>query len=116
VAKIDKFSFGCITINGKKYSRDVLIFADGAVKTRKGHFLIVGSHNIKKEEIEELTRGEPETIVIDTGTNSKANLASDACSWAKERNLNLVVQPSHRAVAELNKLIEQKKKSLLLSI
>ncbi len=62
MAKIDKFSFSCITINGKRYSRDVLIFADGTVKTRKGRFLIFGSHNIKKEEIEELTRGEPETI------------------------------------------------------
>jgi hypothetical protein len=32
VAKIEKFSFGSIVIEGKKYRRDVLIFADGMVK------------------------------------------------------------------------------------
>jgi len=50
------------------------------------------------------------TIIIGAGTNSKANLASDAYSWAKERNLNLVAPPSHEAVAELNKLVDQKEK------
>jgi len=35
MAKIDKLSFGSIVIDGKKYSRDVLIFADGS-KEKKG--------------------------------------------------------------------------------
>jgi hypothetical protein len=36
VAKIDEFTFGSIVVEGKKYRRDVLIFADGTVKKRKG--------------------------------------------------------------------------------
>jgi len=110
MAKIDKLSFGSITSEGKKYRRDVLIFADGTVKKRKGGFLMFGSHNIKKEEIEELTQGEPETIVIGTGTSGKASLATEIANWAKEKNLNLIVQPSHEAATKLNELIEQKKK------
>ena len=110
MVKVDKFSFGCIIINGKKYFRDVLIFADGTVKKRKGGFLMFGSHNIKKEEIEELTQGKPETMVIGTGTSGKASLATEIENWAKEKNLNLIVQPSHKAVAKLNELTEQKKK------
>jgi hypothetical protein len=69
MAKIDKFSFGSITIDGRKFSRDVLIFADG-----------------------------------------KAHLAPDVESWAKEKNLNLTVQPSSEAIAKLTELTEQKKK------
>jgi len=110
MAKIDKLSFGSIIIEGKKYRRDVLIFADGTVKKRKGGFLMFGSHNIKKEEIEELTQGEPETIVIGTGTDGKAYLVPDVESWAKERSLSLIVQPSHEAVAKLNKFREQERK------
>lgn len=110
MAKIDKLSFGSIIIEGKKYRRDVLIFADGTVKRRKGGFLMFGSHNIKKEEIEELIQGEPETIIIGTGTSGKASVATEIMNWAKEKNLNLIVQPSHEAVTKLNEFTEQKKK------
>lgn len=110
MAKIDKLSFGSIIIDGKKYSRDILIFTDGTVKKRKGGFLMFGSHNIKKEEIEELTQAGPEAIIVGTGTSGKASLATEAANWAKERNLNLLVQPSYGAVTKLNESAEQKKK------
>jgi len=69
-----------------------------------------GSHNIKKEEIEELIRGEPETIIIGTGTSGKASVATEITNWAKEKNLNLIVQPSHEAVTKLNEFTEQGRK------
>jgi len=72
--------------------------------------LIFGSHNIRKEEIEELAQSEPEAIIVGTGTGGKASLAPKVEDWAKEKNLKLIVQPSHKAVAKLNELIEQKKK------
>jgi len=109
MAKIDKFSFGSIVIDGKKYSRDVLLFANGMVKKRKGGFLMFGSHNIRKEEIKELAEDRPEAVIIGTGTSGKASLAPEVEDWAKEKNLNLIVQPSHEAVAKLNELRGQKK-------
>ena len=114
MARIDKLSFGSIVIDGKKYSQDVLIFADGTVKKRRGGFLIFGSHNIKKEEIQELAQDAPQTIIIGTGTNGKARIAAEVANWAKEKNLNLLVQPSHEAVARLNELSEQGKKVVAL--
>jgi Uncharacterized conserved protein len=110
MAKVDKFSFGSIVIDGRKHHKDVLIFADGAVKERRGGFLMFGSHNIKREEIEELARGEPEIIIIGIGTSGKASLATGVEGWAAEKNLNLIVQPSYEAVTKLNELTEQKKK------
>jgi hypothetical protein len=110
MAKVDKLSFGSIIIDGKKYSRDVLIFADGTVKKRRGGFLMFGSHNIKKEELEELAQGDPATIIIGTGTNGKARITSETQNWAKETNLDLIVQPSYEAVTKLNQLRDQKKR------
>ena len=110
MAKIEKFSFGSIVIEGKNYRRDVLIFADGTVKKRKGGFLMFGSHKINKKEMEELIQSQPEIIIVGTGTDSVANIAPDVKSWVEERNLNLLVQPSYDAVAMLNKLTEQNKK------
>ena len=36
MAKIDELILGSIAVEGKKYRRDILIFADGTVKKRKG--------------------------------------------------------------------------------
>jgi len=113
MAKIDKFGFGSIVIDSKKYSQDVLIFANGMIKKRKGGFLIFGSHSIKKEEVEELAEDRPEAVIIGTGTSGKASLAPEAEDWAKEKDLKLIVQTSHQAVAKLNELKEQKRRLLL---
>jgi hypothetical protein len=110
VAKIDELIFGSIIVEGKKYRRDILIFADGTVKKRKGGFLVFGSHKIKKRELEELSQGHPEIIIVGTGTDGAAHIAPEAESWAKGKNLSLLVQPSYDAVARLNEIVEQKKK------
>ena len=66
MAKIDSFSFGSITVDGKKYRRDLFLLPDGTVKQRKGGFWIFGSHNIKREEIEDLSMAGAEVCVIST--------------------------------------------------
>ena len=110
MAKIDVLTFGSVVVEGKKYRRDALIFADGTVKKRKGGFLMFGSHEIKKRELEELSQGQPEIIIVGTGTDGAAHIAPEAETWAKGKSLSLLVQPSYDAVTKLNELAEQKKK------
>jgi len=112
VAKIDELTFGSIVIEGKKYRRDVLIFADGTVKKRKGGFLMFGSHKIKEREMEELSQGHPEVIIVGTGTDGAAHIAPEAESWAKGKNLSLLVQSSYDAAAMVNEIAEQKNKKV----
>jgi len=57
-----------------------------------------------------LSQGQPEIIIIGTGTNGAACVAPEAESWVKGKNLISVVQPSYDAVARLNELVEQRKK------
>lgn len=110
MARIDELKFGSIVIDGKKYRKDILILADGTVKKRKGGFLMFGNHEIKREELEGLGRGQPEIMVVGTGTDGAAHVGAEAESWAKANNVNLVVQPSYDAVAKLNELAEQKRR------
>lgn len=110
MVKIDELTFGSIIVEGKKYRRDILIFTDGTVKKRKGGFLMFGSHKIKIQELEELSQGQPEIIVIGTGTDGVATMAPETERGVKEKNLNLLVKPSYDAVARLNELVEQKKR------
>ena len=110
MAKIVELTFGSIVVEGKKYRRDVLIFPDGTVKKWKGGFLMFGSHKIKKRELDELSQGHPETIFVGTGTNCTAHMATETESRARGKNLSLLVQSSHDAIARLNGLAERKKK------
>jgi hypothetical protein len=93
-----------------------MIFADGTIKRRKGGFLMFGSHKIKKRELEELSRGQPEIIIVGTGTDGAAHIAPEAKSWAQGKNLSLLVKPSYDAVARVNELVEQKKVAALIHI
>ena len=107
MARVNNLSFGSIAIDNKKYSRDVLILANGTVEQRQGGFWFFGSHTIKRSEIERLLKGSPETIVAGTGTSNRAHLFPEAQNWAKEKKLKLIVLPSYAAVSRLNELIDQ---------
>ena len=69
-----------------------------------------GSHKIMKRELDELSQGHPETTIVGTGTNCAAYMAIEAESCARGKNLSLMIQLSHYAVARLNGLAERKKK------
>ena len=108
--KIDSFSFGSIVIEGKKYGHDVLLFPDGMVRERKGGLWKFGSHTIRKEEIEELVKANPEVIIVGTGTNGRAKLAPDADSLVQETKVDRAILPSQEAVEKLNQLVGEGKR------
>ena len=110
MAKIDELTFGSIVIESKKYSRDILIFVDGTLRKRKGGFLMFGRHETKRRELEQLSHGQPEVVIVGTGTDGAAHIAAEAESWAKANSVSLLVQPSYDAIVRLNELAEQKKK------
>jgi len=114
LAKVDSLSFGSIVIEGKKYRRDVSLLSDGSVKQRKGCFWIFGSHNIKRQEIEELSMAGAEACVIGTGTNSQAKLSKEAKSFAEQAKLELHILPSRQAAPKFNQLLETGKKAAAL--
>jgi len=110
LVKVDNLSFGAITIGGRKYRRDLLLFPDGTLKRRKGGFWIFGSHNIKREEVEELTSAGAEEIVVGTGTNGRARLSDEAKSYVEQAKLQINTLPSHDAIPEFNRLVDAGKK------
>ena len=110
MAKVDSFSFGSITVDGKKYRRDIFLLPDGAVKQRKSGIWMFGGHTFRKEEIEELSRTGAEVMVVGIGTDSQAKLSSEAKSFAEQIKLELHILPSDQAVTKCNELLEQGKK------
>jgi hypothetical protein len=108
--RVDSFEFGSIVIDGRRYGHDVLVFPDGAIKRRKGGFWKFGSHVIKKVEIDELLKTNPEIVVLGTGTDARLRLASDAELALKEPGINCAVLPSLAASERLNDLWDSGKR------
>jgi hypothetical protein len=48
------------------------------VRKRKGGILMFGSHEIERQELEELSQGQPEIIIVGTGTGGVAFLTPEA--------------------------------------
>jgi len=108
VARIYGLNFGT-EVDGKQYHRDVLITADDKVRKRKGGFLTFGSHEVKKLEPEELSRGQPESITVGARTDG-APVDTEAQHPAEADNVSLVAQACCDTTAKLNDSGKQKKK------
>ena len=114
MTKIDKFSFGSATIDGKKYIRDLILLPDGTIQQRSGGFWVVGSHRIKKEEIDLLFTSGAESVIIGIGVLSRASLSDAAKSYLAKQPAELLVLPSRDAVCKWNQLADMGKKAAAL--
>lgn len=110
MAKIDSFNFGFIVVDDKQYAHDVVILPDGTVKERNSGKGRLGSHSIARNEIEALTRVQPDIILIGTGVQGMARLAHDAEFYLTEPDLNLTLLPSPQMVKKYNQYIEEGEK------
>jgi hypothetical protein len=91
---IDAVEFGYITIKGKRYRSDVLIYPDGRIEDswwrKKGHSLFV-------EDIQDLVASKPEIIIAGTGIAGRMIPSSDLKKKLTEKNIRFVAAPNQQA-------------------
>lgn len=96
--KINSFYFGNIIIDGKKFTNDVVITANGTVREKHR------SHTIEKEDIQEFIIDNVETIVIGTGTAGNVKVDPNVNIMAQLSGINVIIKPTINAVEEFNKI------------
>jgi hypothetical protein len=106
MAKITGFNFGFIVVDEKQYAHDIVILPDGTVKERELRKGRLGSHSIARGEIESLSRGQPDIILIGTGVQGMAKLARDAEFYLMEPNPNVMLMTSPQAVRKFNQCMD----------
>lgn len=101
---IESYSFGHITIDGREYRSDVIVYrdrVDGSWWRKQGHRLQV-------EDIPEVLRRQPDVLVVGTGDSGRMKVDDEVREEAKRRGIALMVSDTHRAVEAYNELAPEK--------
>lgn len=103
---IEHYSFGNITINGKSFSNDVIIFPEEVFPNwwRKE------GHSLHLEDLQEVIKWKPEFLIIGTGYNGVMKVSKTLITQLEELGVKTRVMKSGDAVNEYNKLVKEKKR------
>jgi hypothetical protein len=98
--RINSYSFGAIEIDGKHYTKDVIIFPDRVISPwwrKEGHLLQI-------EDLKDYITDEYSKIIIGTGYYGTMRVSEDTLMFLKEKGLETVIDKSSEAVKHYNNL------------
>jgi hypothetical protein len=98
---IDSYSFGNITIDGNKFSKDLIIFPDHINpnwRRKTGHLLV-------EDDITEIIDYKPEVLIIGTGARGLMKVDDKV----KNLGMELIIKKTAEAVMEYNRVCKDKK-------
>ena len=102
---IDSYSFGSITVNGRRYTSDLIIYPDRVDSSwwrREGH-------NLCMEDLGEVLRYQPEVLVIGRGKPGLMTVGDDLIELLNQRGIEVRAAPTAKAVKLYNQLSPGKK-------
>lgn len=98
--RIDDYAFGHVTIDGNRYTSDVIIYpgrVDASWWRKQGHYL-------QPVDLEEVWREPPEVLVVGTGASGVMKVAPEVEARAEALGIELIVRRSEAACQEFNQL------------
>ncbi|MEO0260682.1 MAG: MTH938/NDUFAF3 family protein, partial [candidate division WOR-3 bacterium] len=86
--KIEKYDFGEIVVNGKKYTRDLIIFPDKIKENwwrKEGHSLCI-------EDLKEVIEYKPEILIIGTGYSGVMEVKEEVIKELERNNIKVIIK------------------------
>lgn len=103
ISMINSYRFGEITIDGVRYSRDLIILPNSIREgwwRRKGHRLHI-------EDLREIFEERPETLIVGTGYSGLMKVPRDVMDRLKEAGIEIIIQRTGEAWKTFNKLLHE---------
>jgi hypothetical protein len=98
---IESYSFGRMVIDGKSYTKDVIIYPDGSILSpwwrNQGHVLEV-------IDLQDLIATAPEIIICGTGAMGVMRPSAALKEHLAARNIEFIAQKSPKAVEAYNQI------------
>ena len=102
---IDSYSFGSMTVDGKEYKEDLIVFKDKI----KSNWWRREGHRVSLEDIEDVIEEKPDVLVLGTGYHGLVKVSKEVVERLRELGIELVAKPTKEACEEFNKLSKSKK-------
>jgi hypothetical protein len=101
MANIDSFSFGSMTIDGRRYTSDLIIYPNGAVRDgwwrRRGH-----AYGL--DDLLPLLEAGPEVVVAGLGVSGRVRPKRELVEWLEKNRIEFVAHRNASAVEAFNTL------------
>ncbi len=106
---VEHYEFGKIRINGKIYTRDLIIMPWRIVENwwRKE------GHRVQMEDLKEIMNEEISYFIIGTGYYGRVNVDRDVIEFFERRGVRVILKESEEAVKDYNKFAKEGKKVAL---
>ena len=102
---IGSYDFGQITIEGKRYNSDLIIFPD---KVQAGWWRKEG-HRLQIDDLREVLEAKPEVLVVGTGYYGAMTVPDETRKQVESKGIELIVQKTAEACKTFKQLKESKK-------
>ena len=112
VPKIEHYQFGEIIIDGRRYSRDVIIYPD-RVESR---WRREESHSLSLADVWEVVQAAPEVLVIGQGRMSRMDVPTETWQGLQQAGIEVIAEPTTQACKTYNRLCAQKRVAAALHL
>ena len=103
---IDGYSFGRMTIGGKEFASDLIIYKDGRIKE---NWWRAQGHHIFPDDITTLLDTRPDKLVIGTGAMGMMSVSESVLELCEKRGIEVEVYRTASAVKRFNKAAKEGK-------
>lgn len=101
---IEAYSFGTMTINGRAYTKDVMIMPDGGIVCP---WIRNTGHELQRADIKAVIRSMPNILVAGTGAYGRMTIIPGLDADLRARGIQLIAEPTQDAVVTFNTLKEK---------
>lgn len=97
--EISSYSFGSITVRGKTYTSDVIIYPDRVDSSwwRKD------GHNLAVEDLEDVLRERPSLLIVGTGASGVMRVPGETVRFLESRGIEVKAGRTAEAVELFNR-------------
>ncbi|MCL4456783.1 MAG: Mth938-like domain-containing protein [Nitrospirae bacterium] len=103
--KIDHYSFGRITIEGRTYTSDVIIYPDHVDSSwwrKEGHYL-------QAADLTDIVNAKPNILIIGTGYSGVMAVPKETLEFIRSKGIEVRIERTEKAVELYNSIQKDKK-------
>ena len=101
---IDGYEFGEITIDGKTYHHDVIIYKDRVDDAWRR----IEGHKLSLSDIAQILEKKPEILVIGTGADGVMNVPADVTASIEAKGIRVIAKKTGDACEDYNQMSPSK--------